>query len=69
LTNATLTLTASVPNPGHSNADYAARALMVSLLEQAAHAFGSGLATSGNLIWPPGNAPQVVGSWVYVAPS
>ena len=67
-----LTVTITVPDivaAPNGIGDTPARTITVGLLAQAAQAIGSGNATSGNLSWPPGPAPQVIGTWNYTAPT
>jgi len=67
-----LTVTITVPDivaAPNGIGDTPARTITVGLLAQAAQAIGSSFAMSGNLTWPPGPAPAIVGSWTYVAPT
>lgn len=67
--NFTITV-ASIPvTPGNDQSDRGARAIVNTLLAQAAQALGSGTATSGNLTYPPGADRQVLGTWTYTPPS
>lgn len=61
----TLTVNITVPSIGNSNAGAGSNALAVNLLNQVAKAIGASGATAGNVVWPPGNNPQVVGTWAY----
>jgi hypothetical protein len=60
-----VSVTITVPSIGNSNAGAGSNALAAQLLEQVEHAIGGSGATAGNIMWPPGGNPQVVGTWTY----
>jgi hypothetical protein len=60
-----VSITIAVPSIGNSNAGAGSNSLAVQLLAQVAEAIGASGATSGNIVWPPGQNPQVVGTFTY----
>jgi hypothetical protein len=62
-----ISITIAVPSIGNSNAGAGSNSLAVALLAQVSQAIGASGATSGNILWPPGANPSVVGTWTYSA--
>lgn len=70
MANATVSVTITIPISGASDQnDRAARNIALQALNQVEQAIGSTAAVSANILWPPGNNPQVIGSFTYSPPS